>query len=68
MYSMVTIVNNMVFYTWKLPSNAGDTGSLPSRGTKIPHATGKFLHAVTKTWHSQMNFLFLNLRHSQHKH
>ena len=23
------------------PSNAGDTGSIPGRGTKIPHATGQ---------------------------
>ena len=23
------------------PSNAGDTGSAPGRGTKIPHATGQ---------------------------
>ena len=24
-----------------LPSNAGDEGSIPGRGSKIPHATGK---------------------------
>ena len=24
-----------------LPSKAGDTGSIPGRGTKIPHANGK---------------------------
>ena len=24
-----------------LPSNAGDAGSIPGRGTKIPHAAGK---------------------------
>ena len=24
-----------------LPSDAGDTGSIPSQGTKIPHATGQ---------------------------
>ena len=23
------------------PSNAGDTGSIPGRGAKIPHATGQ---------------------------
>ena len=23
------------------PCNAGDTGSVPGRGTKIPHATGQ---------------------------
>ena len=26
-----------------LPANAGDTGSSPGRGTKIPHATGQSL-------------------------
>ena len=31
-----------------LPSNAGDTGSIPDQGTKIPHAMGKLsLHAAT---------------------
>ena len=30
------------------PSNAGDAGSIPHRGTKIPHATGQLrLHAAT---------------------
>ena len=30
------------------PSNAGDTGSIPGRGTKIPHAVGQLsLHAAT---------------------
>ena len=30
------------------PSNAGDAGSIPGRGTKIPHATGQLsLHAAT---------------------
>ena len=24
-----------------LPSNAGDTGSIPGQGTKIPHAVGQ---------------------------
>ena len=24
-----------------LPSNAGDTGSIPGQGTKIPHAAGQ---------------------------
>ena len=29
-------------------SNAGDTGSIPGRGTKIPHAMGQLsLHATT---------------------
>ena len=31
-----------------LPSNAGDTGSIPGRGTKIPHAAGQLSpHAAT---------------------
>ena len=30
------------------PSNAGDTGSIPGRGTKIPHAAGQLnLRATT---------------------
>ena len=30
------------------PSNAGDTGSIPGQGTKIPHATGQLSpHATT---------------------
>ena len=27
-----------------LPYNAGDTGSLPDQGTKIPHAAGQLSH------------------------
>ena len=31
------------------PSSAGDVGSIPSQGTKIPHATGQLsLHATTR--------------------
>ena len=31
------------------PCNAGDTGSVPGRGTKIPHATGQLSpHAATR--------------------
>ena len=32
-----------------LPSNAGDTGSIPGQGTKIPHAMRQLesLHAAT---------------------
>ena len=31
-----------------LPSNAGDAGSIPGRGTKIPHAVGQLsLHTAT---------------------
>ena len=30
------------------PSNAGDAGSIPGRGTRIPHAVGQLsLHATT---------------------
>ena len=28
-----------------LPSNAGDTGSIPGQGTKIPHAAGQLSHS-----------------------
>ena len=36
------------------PSNAGDAGSIPGQGTKIPHAAGQLsLHAATKTRYSQ---------------
>ena len=32
-----------------LPSNAGDVGSIPSRGTKIPHAVGQLSpHTATR--------------------
>ena len=32
-----------------LPSNAGDAGSSPGRGTKIPHAKGQLsLHTSTR--------------------
>ena len=32
------------------PSNAGDAGSIPGQGTKIPHATGQLSrHATTET-------------------
>ena len=46
------------------PSNAGDAGSISSRGTKIPHATRQLspcaiteetLQAITKTQCSQNN-------------
>ena len=32
-----------------LPSNAGDTGSIPSWGTKIPHAAGQLNPCATTT-------------------
>ena len=46
-----------------LPSKAEDGGSLPGRGTKIPHDRGqlslcaptKIPHATTKTRRSQVN-------------
>ena len=31
------------------PSNAGDVGSIPARGTKIPHATGQLSPCTTTT-------------------
>ena len=36
------------------PSNVGDVGSIPGRGTKIPHAVGQLsLPVTTKNPHSQ---------------
>ena len=32
-----------------LPSNAGDVGSIPGQGTKIPHATGQLNPSTTTT-------------------
>ena len=32
-----------------LPSNAGDMGLIPGRGTKIPHATGQLSLRATTT-------------------
>ena len=32
-----------------LPCNAGDVGSIPGPGTKIPHATGKLSLCMTTT-------------------
>ena len=33
-----------------LPSNAGDLGSIPDQGTKIPHAIGQLnLHATVRS-------------------
>ena len=32
-----------------LPSNAGDTGSIPGQGTKIPHATWQLSPRATTT-------------------
>ena len=36
------------------PSNAGDAGSIPGRGTKIPHASGQLspCTATTEPMHS----------------
>ena len=31
------------------PSNAGDAGSIPGRGTKIPHAAGQLSTCTTTT-------------------
>ena len=35
------------------PSNAGVTGSIPGRGTKIPHAVGQLSNATTEPAHSR---------------
>ena len=37
------------------PSNAGDAGSIPGRGTKIPHATGQLSPRATTTELTRLN-------------
>ena len=37
------------------PSNAGDTGSIPGRGTKIPHAAGQLSLSATTTKLAHLN-------------
>ena len=38
------------------PSNAGDVGSIPDQGTKIPYALGQLSPlTATKIRHSQIN-------------
>ena len=37
------------------PTNAGDTGSIPARGTKIPHATGQLSLCATATELTHLN-------------
>ena len=34
-----------------LPSNAGDVGSIPGRGTKIPHAAGQLSPRALEPMH-----------------
>ena len=38
-----------------LPSNAGDTGSIPGQGTKIPHAVGQQSPRATTTELARLN-------------
>ena len=37
------------------PSNAGDTGSIPGQGTKIPHAEGQLSPCAATTDHTGHN-------------
>ena len=37
------------------PSNAGDVGSIPGQGTKIPHATGQLSPRATTTEPAHLN-------------
>ena len=39
-----------------LPYNAGDAGSIPGRGTKIPHATGQLSPRTTTTEPARHNY------------
>ena len=38
-----------------LPYNAGDLGSIPGQGTKIPHATGQLSPRATTTELAHLN-------------
>ena len=38
-----------------LPSNAGDVGSIPGRGTKIPHVAGQLSPCATTTELTHLN-------------
>ena len=38
-----------------LPSNAGDAGSIPGRGTKIPHAAGQLSLCATTAELARLN-------------
>ena len=38
------------------PSNAGDTGLIPDRGTKIPHAAGQLILCATSTEPEHLNY------------
>ena len=37
------------------PSNAADAGSIPGRGTRIPHAAGQLSSRATTTEHACLN-------------
>ena len=37
------------------PSNAGDAGSIPGQGTKIPHALGQLSPCATTTEFTRLN-------------
>ena len=37
------------------PSNAGDAGSIPGRGTEIPHAAGQLSPCAATTEHVSHN-------------
>ena len=39
-----------------LPSNAGDAGSIPGQGTKIPHAAGKLSPSTATTEPMRLNY------------
>ena len=55
-----TLLGTYLVLQWlNTPASAGNTGSAPGPGTKIPHATGELSLgtpcATTKTWHTQIN-------------
>ena len=51
-----------------LPSNAGDVGSIPGRGAKIPHASGpKNQNIKQKQYCNKINKDFKNGPHEKKK-
>ena len=48
------------------PSNAGVTGSIPGRGTKIPHAVGQLSNAITGPAHSRAQVSLRATTKTQH--
>ena len=59
---MIKIYQEYVFWDFlggpvvkNLPTNAGDAGLIPGRGTKIPHAAGQLSPCATTTELARLN-------------